>query len=423
MSILFLSPISRAVRIVSTISTSETSHLIGTHAIDITADPIEVTMWQRGSYTTTPPASINVALNQSIRAASFEVTTTISGVWSNVTKVAAPILLTISIAGTFRGGEIFSKGASSRVEVVISLKPPLTIIEGVRKNWVKWSNIGSADFTIWKDNIAGERPLDWKGWVYEIKKLGNKVVVYGENGISLLAPSGNTYGLLSIHKIGIKGRQAVAGNSKIQFFVDRTGQLYSLGETVMKSSMFDASIYPEKLDYSEYLAGLNDLVLSWDELNNLLYICDGMSGYVYSLDSKSLGSGPVNITGIGTQDGNLYVTAANVIEIPTFELCTDIYDMGSRKNKTISSIEIGTNAAHDLWVSIDYRLDKAGTFSSLPWHRVNPSGTVTIPCFGVEFRFRLKMTTYEYFKIDYIKINGVVHNYSYLDSYARGGTL
>ena len=400
-----------------------TPRLVGTPAVYVVADPIEVTLWQRGNYTRVPPAPINVALNQVVIVAPFVTTVTMSGTWRNVTKAASPILVTTSILGTFRIGKIFSKDATSVIGVTISLGSPLILTEGVRRSWVKWSNIGSADFTIWKDNIAGERPLDWKGWVYEIKKLGNKVVVYGENGVSLLAPSGNTFGLLSIHRIGLKGRQAVAGNDKVQFFVDKSGQLHSLGETVMKSSMFEASIYPEKLDYSEYIASMNDVVLSWDELNSLLYICDGISGYVYSPDSKSLGSGPINVTGIGTQDGELYVAASSAIAIPTFELCTDIYDMGSRKNKTISSIEIGTDATNNLWASIDYRLDKAGAFSTLAWHRVNPNGTVTIPCFGVEFRFRLKMTTYEYFEIDYIKVNGVIHNYSYLDSYARGGTL
>ena len=409
-------------RVVSPAYALALPHLVGIPAIDIIADPIVVTMWQRGNVTLNPPAAINVALNQSFIVSAIATTISILGSWLNVNIAASPIIVTTSILGTIKTGKMLSSGASTTIVVTVTINPSADMLtEGVRKNWVKWSNIGNLDFTIWKDNIAGERPLDWKGWVYEIKKLGNKVVVYGENGVSLLAPSGNTYGLLPIHRIGLKGRQAVAGNKKVQFFVDNSGKLFSIGETVMKASMFEASIYPEKLDYSEYLASMNDIVLSWDELNNLLYICDGLSGYIYSPDSKSLGSGPINITGIGAQGRVLYTAASGTIAIPTFEICTDIYDMGSRKNKTIASIEIGTDVTEDLWASIDYRLDKADAFATIAWSRVNPNGIAVIPCFGVEFRFKVKMTSYEYFELDYIKVNGVIHNYSYLDSYARGG--
>uniref|UniRef100_A0A6M3KQT6 Uncharacterized protein n=1 Tax=viral metagenome TaxID=1070528 RepID=A0A6M3KQT6_9ZZZZ len=397
----------------------------------LTADPIVVATSTYGSLSHNPAAVRNTALdivfdcrrlgNDGLPVGIISLAVTILGTWLNKRIVASPIEITTSILGTMLPAKMLSTTALLLVTVSISPNADM-ITEGVKKNWVKWSNIGNLDFTVWKDNIAGERPLDWKGWVYDVKKLGNKVVVYGQNGVSLLAPSGSTYGLLSVHRVGLKGRQAVAGNEKVQFFVDSTGRLYSIGETVMKASLFETSIYPNLLDYSEYLVGMGDLVLSWDEVNNLLYICDGISGYVYSADSKSLGSGPINVTGVGGQSGTAYIAASGTIANPVFEICTDIYDMGSRKNKTISSIELGTDVTGDLWASIDYRLDKADAFSSLSWHRVNPSGISPIPCFGLEFRFRVKRTTYAYFELDYIKVNGVIHNYSYLDSYAKGGS-
>lgn len=399
--------------------------------LDLIADPIVVTTYMQGILSHNPAAVRNTALdilydcrrtgNDGLPVGVPIVTTTILGTWLNKRIVASPIEITTSILGTMLPAKMLS--TTALILVTVSISPNADMITvGVKKNWVQWSNIGHLDFTVWKDNIAGERPLDWKGWVYGIKKLGNKIVVYGQNGVSLLAPSGSTFGLLSVHSIGLKGKQAVAGNEKVQFFIDSSGDLYSLGETVMKASLFEASIYPEKLGYSEYLASLSNPVLSWDEKNNLLYICDGIYGYVYSADSKSLGAGPINVTGAGKQSGTSYITASATIVNPVFEICTDIYDMGSRKNKTISSIELGTDVAGDLWASVDYRLDKADAFSSLGWKRVNPSGIVPIPCFGLEFRFRVKRTTYAYFELDYIKVNGVIHNYSYLDSYAKGGS-
>ena len=272
------------------------------------------------------------------------------------------------------------------------------LLENIRRNWIKWSNIGSADFTIWKDNVAGERPLDWKGSVYAIKKLLNKMVVYGENGVSYFLPIEKYFDLLTIYRLGLKGKSAVAGDEKTHYFVDTAGQLWILGETL------------ELLDYSEYLADLgSNTVLSWDVKNSLLYICDGTSGYVYSPRSSSLGKGPVSITGIGSQDGLMCVVAPATIVTPVFEICTDIYDMGTRKNKTIFEIEIGTNIIGTLQVSIDYRNDFRAAFSQTDWKDVSKRGNCFLTALGREFRIRAKIENYEYFEVDYIIAKGIVH--------------
>ena len=288
-------------------------------------------------------------------------------------------------------------------------------VDHVKKNWIKWSNIGSADFTIWKDNIAGGRPLDLQGWVWTLKKLGNKVMAYGENGVSSLFPVDNTYGLRTIYAVGIKGKQAVAGDKSVHFFVDILGQLHSIGELTRKSSLFEETTYPEKLDYSEYLSAMGDITLSWDSLNNLLYICDGTLGYIYNNSTKSFGSGPVNVTGIHNQNGISYVGASEAIVTPYFEIHTDIFDFGNRKNKEIKYIEVGTDLTNILEGSIDYRLAKNESFYSTPWVAVTPSGILYLPCFGVEFKFKFRVNTLETFEIDYIKIRGKIDNYAYLD--------
>lgn len=378
---------------------------------EIEAEPIVVTVWQRGNSTVFPPAAINPALNNLINVSSIDVTVSILGSWLNVNKSADPIEVTTSVLGTFIIGKLFSNAALITVEIDLSL-PEMTTT-GSKMNWVKWSNIGNLDFTIWKDNIAGERPLDWAGWVYSIRKLGNKVIVYGAGGISMLAPSGNAFGLLSVSKIGLKGKLAIAGDDKIHYFIDVFGRLSRLTEIPQRSSLFEQSISPEVLDYSEYLSDMDNPVLSWDSLNRLLYICDGTSGYVYSQDSSSLGSGPANITGIGLRNNEAYIVSPSTIENPIFEICTDIYDMGSRKNKTITTIELGTDVIGDLWVTLDYRKNKAEEFKTLTWHRVSPNGVTNIPCFGVEFRIRVKRITYAYFELDYIRVNGIVHDYNF----------
>lgn len=367
-----------------------------------------------GHFSIVTPADRNPALDLIIDCDLFEnnltITPVLLGEWGIFSLASDRLALEITLHGAWAQGIKFD-GLFS-VEVI--LKPDdkyIHFANSVKLNWVKWSNIGHLNFTVWKDNIAGERPLDWKGAVYSLKKLGNKVVAYGENGVSVLIPLGNTYGLNTIHRIGLKGRQAVSGNKSIHFFVDTKGRLFSLSETPMKSNVFEASSYPQKLDYSEYLSDMSDLVLSWDEENSLLYICDGEKGYVYNPENYSLGAGPAAITGIGSQGGILYIASSTLISTPAFEIGTDIYDFGTKKYKTIHEIEFGTNVSGVLQAAIEYRSDFTEDFKQTEWKDVMKKGNVFLTALGREFRFKAKVTAYEYIELDYINIKGIVHDH------------
>ena len=85
-------------------------------------------------------------------------------------------------------------------------------------SWVKWSDIGVLDFEIKKSNVAGERPLDWPGTIYDLIKHGSTIMCYGSNGVSILNPAGKFYGLTTINRVGVKNRNAVCGNDFIHFF-------------------------------------------------------------------------------------------------------------------------------------------------------------------------------------------------------------
>jgi len=269
-----------------------------------------------------------------------------------------------------------------------------------RNSFVKWSKIGQIDFTIDKTNESGERPVDWSGFVWDVKKLGNKVVAYGQNGVTLLTPIGVNVGMETISRIGLKGKNAVAGTDKLHFFVDNLGQLWRLSDSL------------KMLDYSEFLASTTaNLSLFYDNANDLLYLCDGVIGFLYCDGSQSFGKGPINVTGINSKSGVLYVTSNTAIVTPIFEICTDIYDFGTRRGKSIVSIEFGTDVATALKTSIDYRLDKAEAFKQTPWYTVDSRGIYYISLYGKEFRFRLKSEVWEYFELDYINVNYRVHDH------------
>lgn len=365
--------------------------------VEIECGPIEISVSLISVLHLWPAAARDVTLDRTYLVNPIVISLSVHGAPANVGIGVNPIIITLEQTGKFLTGLVLPTGI-----ITIEIKLPVTnvVFEHFKKNWVKWSKIGHLDFTIDASNVAGERPMDWKGWVYGIKKLVDKIAVYGQNGVSIMKPNGVYYGLDTIHPIGIMGKGAFTGTDKAHFFIDTLGQLFMLTASDLV-----------KLDYSEYLSVLSSPVMSLDVEKELIYICDGTVGYIYGIRSGSFGTGPINITGIGAQAGNLYVAAPSIISTPKFEICTDTYDLETRKPKTITVIEVGCNLSQHLHVSVDYRKANNEAFRRIPWYLVNPDGRSYPKCYGLEFRFRLRSFIYESFKIDYIKVHGHIHGF------------
>jgi hypothetical protein len=335
--------------------------------------------------------------------APIEITIGIEGSSFHTTITSSVIDIVVSIIGSQAAGNLLSDNV---IDLEISLAAYPASKAPKKCSWVKWSKIGSLDFTIDRTNVAGERPLDWRGCVYDVKKCGNLIVAYGDNGVSVLNPIEKNFGLKTVSDIGLVCRTAVAGNEKEHYYIDKLNRLFKFSTDL-----------PEKLDYSEFLGTLTNPVMSLDERLGLLYICDGTNGFVYSTVDKSFGKGPGTITGLGYQDGSIYLTASGSIIMPKFEIATDIYDMGSRKPKTINGVEVGTDLADKLQAKISTRTRNNRDFRETGWVSVNPSGIAYIQCYGHEFKIHLRSFIVEEFEIDYIKVFGTLHGFSQAEAY------
>lgn len=331
--------------------------------------------------------------------------TSISGsLLSTFQDAATTLSFSPSISGTGVAGQAFT---SSTLSFSFSLKTDSAdiTVEPLKDAWVAWSKIGYLDFTIDRTNAAGERPLDWTGDIYDILKLGNGVAVYGQNGVSLMKPHDITYDLNTIHKIGTKGKQAQINiNNAIHYFIDRTGDLYQLDNGL------------KNLGYSEFLSTLTAPVMSYDPANQYIYICDGTYGFVYSPLEDSLTKGPINVTGFGYRSGTSYVFSPAAITLPTVAFTTGVFDFGTRKEKTIFNLEISSDLDQTVQIAIMYRNSISGSFSTTPWATVTPRGIAYLPCYGIEFKFKFQVSTYTAFNLDMLKINGIIHGFSFVDS-------
>lgn len=316
------------------------------------------------------------------------------GVWLNQKRAATPL----SSAAILLGNWLSTISFRCTPFMVRNQLFGRWISRSPHENWVKWSAIGALNFEITRSNVAGERPLDWKGTVWALKWLEDKIVAYGENGVSLLIPIGVKYGLKTIYRTGLYGKQAVVDTGDAHYFIDSGGQLLKLDPTL------------KIIGYAEYLKELtSSVVMSWDLQDRLIFICDGLRGFVFDPETSSLCRGPINVSGIGYQNGQRYVVGPEVINTPNLEFTTDIYDFGSRFGKHITSIEVGVDTfgyTTDIEVAVEYRLNKSEAFIQTPWVPLDNRGIAFIACFGYEFRFHLRASDAAQFHIDYLIIKG-----------------
>jgi hypothetical protein len=364
---------------------------------DIVVGPIDIVISSYHVLHYWPPNPVSAGLDQEANFGPIDIVLDVIG--SNQNKSFSNNVIPIEVGIEFGGiiwGRVVTAGP---IDIAITLKDVDVDVTRSRCNFIKWSKIGELDFTIDESNLAGERPVDWPGCIYHLRKLGDRVIAYGENGATFFKPSGVHFGMDTFYRIGLKNKGAFAGTDLQHFFVDVLGQLFQV------DSKFT------KLDYSEFLSTMGTIILTLDVEKNLLYICDGVNGYIYGIDSKSFGEGPANVTGIGTQSNVLYVVSKDAIVTPRFEICTDIYDLGTRNAKTIREIEVGSNMTEFLYASVDYRNSYKDDFKQIGWFLVNPDGRAHPKCYGSEFRFRFMSTFYEYFELDYLKIKGHIHGW------------
>lgn len=321
-------------------------------------------------------------LNDSITGAVLQAAATLLGSYVSGTTIVAASALLVASPELRVGGILVQSGATG---------------ETVGSNWLRWSKIGALDFTIDRSNVAGQAPLPVNGTIYAILQRGTIPVVYGRNGVFALQPAATSYGFRRLLDIGLKSKLAVTDTGEAHYFVDAHARLWKYGDGL------------QLLDYREWLGGLSSPALSFNPQTRLLYICDGTLGYVYNVDSGSMGKGPATVTGIGSRSGSLSVVASGTMTIPVFAVTTDITDFGTRKMKSIQSLEVGVDTALTLQAAIDYRHYKSSAFLQTSWRTIDRRGQVFIACMGTEFRFLVKATSAGVFHLDSLKVNGVVH--------------
>lgn len=274
-----------------------------------------------------------------------------------------------------------------------------TTWHGCSTNSLVWSEIGSIKFAPTKLNTAGFRNISWPGDILRVKRLGDTVIVYGEEGIGVLVPVNEpapTFGFKNVMNVGIPAKGAVGGDEHVHVFVDEEGYLWIMTEGQA----------PKRLGYQEFFSALTaaSIVVAHDPSEQEFYISDGSTSYL--------------LTPYGLCETYQRVTSAVRISNTThgpfssgsdtsFTITTDTLDFGIRGFKTLATVELGVDTggvSQAVQVGTQQRANKTGAFSSLSYINTSPNGVAMPIRTAEEFRVSVKAAAYGGMNLDYINL-------------------
>lgn len=234
--------------------------------------------------------------------------------------------------------------------------------------------LGDAGFDAAEEVIAdavergeiGLQPIRKVSSIRQLKQLGNRVIVYGDDAISELRPVEGGFQEELIADFGVGGRTCVGGDTRGHLIVANDGQLYT---------WYANQDMPERKGYSQYLSELQmpRVVVSYDPIERYYWITDGLLCYVYT--RTGLG-GSMNIRPSCLFKDDTY-GLVGVYTTPTtlqwaFE--TSKFDLGERDFKHIAAMQLhGTNYnTARARIKGNYGVGQAA--KSISWAQFNQNG-------------------------------------------------
>lgn len=292
-------------------------------------------------------------------------------------------------------------------------------------NWVMWSNLGGGDvfwpfteemallgmpdttrFDLLKshfeDSIKAQQigflEMPFKGRVEGLYKVGEFILVFGDDGIAVMTPVDKAEGFgfvaRKIINSGINCNLSFAGTDQFCYFVDTTGTMW----------VFTADGALQNLGYSNVLDRGTSVFwnLFYDETIESLYLNPSDTSTNYVLNKNGLSKYPLRMTSFIRRDGQFYAFpqytgwytdttyAATINPLDgSWEFTTNEIDFGVRAIKTIHSVQIDASFMEHMRVTIEYRYDPASAWSEADEVLVNDTGVAVSIVSGVDFRIKV----------------------------------
>ena len=315
---------------------------------------------------------------------SVQVKRTAAGAWTSfASETNIPRVSTLcSFKGQFIGGNVKTTWHSRSTNSLI------------------WSEIGAINCTPSLLNTAGFRDIPWPGDVQRVRRLGDGIAMYGDQGIGFMIPVSEpapTFGFKELLGVGIVAKGAIGGDRHVHAFVDEEYWLW----------LWEEGQAPRRLGYQEFMSNLTgaNIVIAYDPGDQEFYISDGSTSYLltrYGLCETY--QRVTSVIRIGDTTHGPFSSGSDT----SFTLWTDTMDFGSRGFKTLGHIELGVDTGEvnqDVQIAVSTRADKTGALSTSSWINTNPEGIGFSGRTAHEFRVGVKAAAYGGMKLDYINLH------------------
>lgn len=215
--------------------------------------------------------------------------------------------------------------------------------------------------------------IPWRGVVWGVKTIGDKVMVYGNSGVGIMVrvPSADNnlpgYEIKQLHEVGVYTQAAYYGDEFQQIFIDLRGDVFRVNS--------DGEI--TKLGYRNYIDGLtvSELAIAYDAREGDFYITDANKAYL--LTPTGLAEGRYVLRSIIPHPSDLYgrVSATGAA---TANFLTHAFNMKTRQIKLVENIAIEARDVGTITIDTHWRYSSVASYT-------DPSAAITVNLEGEVF--------------------------------------
>jgi hypothetical protein len=269
--------------------------------------------------------------------------------------------------------------------------------------FIQWSKIGVMDFTIDESNIAGKLPLPLDGFVLSIQQIksSNTIIVGTENGIFSLKPNGIYYVHEKILNEGLLCKTAAISTLHGVFFISNKKELWQASTQGLR-----------KIGYRDLLRD-DEYKMEYLPEKNLVLIISTISTYLLNVQEISMSMS--NYISRGTYFSDKKINSILSPIMPTtdgFYAAIGYYDFGTRKAKTIHTIEMESEQAQQVDVMLSFKVNEQANYTGSIWKTFGPNGKVAYAAYGTDFIINVRSSKFiPDFNLEDIKIHGRINGY------------
>ena len=267
-----------------------------------------------------------------------------------------------------------------------------------------------------RQNLAGYIPMPWEGNVQRVEPFQDKIVVYGDNGVTALkllstelVPS--TYGLLHLSSDGIKEQAAMTDNNQKEvgtehYFIDTEGYVVAI----------DENMKVERIGYKELFASASDIRLSYNPVREQVFF-KVSSVLTYILSKQGMTAISAGIDSLAYRMDTLLIHSVAAIAQTNLTLSTDVINFNTFGLKALEWVSFNVDCPDDIYVTVRYRDSVQDSYSSARRKQLNSSGVCRLGVRGVDFILDFDIPNYTS-----IQLASMVLSVQFVDRRFRRGT-